>query len=104
MHAIRHCSSGIEHVSSKDSSPKIAELVEQIAELSLLEASELTDALKERLGITSVMMPAVGGGGGGNGSGESAETEEPATEKTHVTIKLDKFDASSKSALPSVSH
>ena len=31
-------------------SPKIAELVEQIASLSLLEASELTEALRVRIG------------------------------------------------------
>jgi len=81
-------------------SPKIAELVEQIASLSLLEASELTEALRERLGITSAMMMPAGGGGGGPGAGAAAAApvaeEAPAAEKTHFTIKLEKFDSASK--------
>jgi len=101
VHALRHCSTEAEPTpesSSKDVSPKIADLVEQIASLSLLEASELTDALKARLGITSAMMMPAGGGGGGGGAAVAAAAEEaaPAAEKTHFTIKLEKFDAGSK--------
>lgn len=82
-------------------SPKVAALVDEIASLSLLEAAELTEALKTRLGITSAMMaPAAGGGGGGGGGAaapaEAAEEAAPAAEKTHFTIKLEKFDAASK--------
>ena len=79
-------------------SPKVAELVEQIASLSLLEAAELTEALKERLGITSaMMMPAGGGGGGGGGGAAAAEAEEEVVvEKTHFTVRLEAFDSGSK--------
>ena len=108
-HALRHCSTapagdGESSSSSSDLSPKIAELVEKISSLSLLEASELTEALKTRLGITSaMMMPAGGGvaaGGGGGAPAEAAgEAEAPAAEKTHFTVKLEAFDAGSKSTL-----
>ena len=52
MSASRHyCSSADDsESSSKSFSPKISALVDEIASLSLLEASELTEALKERLG------------------------------------------------------
>ena len=51
--ATRRCSSESSTApegSSSAMSPKIAELVEQIASLSLLEASELTEALRVRIG------------------------------------------------------
>ena len=78
-------------------SPKIQALVDQISELTLLEASELTDALKEKLGISGAkMMPAGGGGGGPAPAAAAAEEEEAAPEKLIFTIKLAKFDAASK--------
>ena len=46
------------------------------------------------------MAPAGGGGGGGGGAAAAAAPAEeavaPAAEKTHFTIKLEKFDAGSK--------
>jgi large subunit ribosomal protein L7/L12 len=104
MAGARHCSSeagaGSSSEADKPTSPKVAELVDQIASLSLLEAAELTDALKARLGITSAMLAPVGGGGGGGGGGAApaaaAEEAAPAAEKTHFTIKLEKFDAATK--------
>ena len=76
-------------------SPKIQALVDQISELTLLEASELTDALKEKLGISgAMMMPA--GGGGPAPAAAAAEQEEAAPEKLIFTIKLAKFDAATK--------
>ena len=64
---------------------------------ALLEASELTDALKEKLGISgAMMMPAGGGGGGPAPAAAAAEEEEAAPEKLIFTIKLAKFDAASK--------
>ncbi|KAL3929672.1 MAG: hypothetical protein SGPRY_001857 [Prymnesium sp.] len=116
----RSCSSSAE---SKPHSAKIDALVEQIAALSLLEASELTEALKVRrvpqpehtlhiaiqlshpyaaqtkLGISSAMMMPSGGGGGGGGGGAAApaaEEAEAVVEKTHFTVKLEAFDAASK--------
>ena len=80
-----------------EASPKIQALVDQISELTLLEASELTDALKEKLGISgAMMMPAGGGGGGGPAPAAAAEAEEAAPEKLIFTIKLAKFDAATK--------
>jgi len=83
-------------------SPKVEALAEQIASLSLLEASELTDLLKTRLGISSSMMMGPGNMGGGAapgaeaaGGAAAAPAETPA-EKTHFTVKLEKFDASTK--------
>jgi len=83
-------------------SPKVEALAEQIASLSLLEASELTELLKSRLGISSSMMMGPGNMGGGvaagaEGAGAAAEAPAAAAaEKTHFTVKLEKFDASSK--------
>eukprot|EP00967_Tisochrysis_lutea_P148124 scaffold282413_cov32-Tisochrysis_lutea.AAC.2 len=44
-------------------SPKIAALVDQIAELSLLEAAQLTDALKVKKGIVAFQDPSEAFGG-----------------------------------------
>lgn len=71
--------------------------------LNLLEASDLADALKERLGIDEAesFMPMGFGGGGGapggqaGGAGGEAAAEE-VEEKTHVDIKLAAFDAKAK--------
>uniref|UniRef100_A0A7S2JNT5 Ribosomal protein L7/L12 C-terminal domain-containing protein n=1 Tax=Haptolina brevifila TaxID=156173 RepID=A0A7S2JNT5_9EUKA len=96
----RHCSTESSPASSSSTlSPKIADLVDQICSLSLLEASELTDALKERLGISSAMMMPAGGGGGGGGAAAAAapaEAAAPAAEQTHFLVKLESFDAASK--------
>ena len=77
-------------------SPKIQALVDQISELTLLEASELTDALKEKLGISGPMMMPAGGGGGGPAPAAAAAEEEAAPEKRIFTLTLAKFDAASK--------
>jgi large subunit ribosomal protein L7/L12 len=62
----------------------VAELVEKISALSLLEASELKKALEEKFGVTAAApvmmagaMPAAGGGGGA-----------AAEEKTEFDIEL----------------
>jgi len=99
----RHCASDSSS-EPRAVSPKIEALVEEIASLSLLEAAELTDALKDKLGITaSAMMMPPGGGvavapaaGGGAAAAPAEEAPAPAAEKTHFTIKLDKFDTGSK--------
>ena len=77
--------------------------MDEIAGLTLLEASELTEALKEKLGITTAMampMPAAGAapaaGGGGRGGGAAAEEAPAAEAKTHFTVKLEKFDPATK--------
>ena len=93
----RSCASSAGDGSPAPASPKIEALVEQISALTLLEAAELTDALKERLGISSaMMMPAAGGGGPAAGAAAPAEEEEAAPAKTVFTVRLEKFEASSK--------
>jgi len=84
--------------SAPEPSPKIKALVDEIAGLTLLEASELTDALKERLGITSAMMMPAGAApaGGAPAAAAPAEEEEKPPEKTTFTVRLEKFDAASK--------
>ena len=54
-------------------SPKVAEpWTDRLPQLA--RAAELTEALKEPLGITSAMMAPTGGGGGGGGGGGAAPT------------------------------
>lgn len=91
--AYRCCSS--DSGGKAETAPKVAALVEQISQLSLLEAAELTEALKERLGITAAVMMPQGGGGGGGGAAP-AEEKAAAQEKTHFTVKLESFDAGTK--------
>ncbi|MCG6915694.1 50S ribosomal protein L7/L12 [bacterium BMS3Abin03] len=54
---------------------KVAEIVEKIKGLSLLEASELKKALEEEFGVTAA-APVVVAGGGAAGGGEAAAAEE----------------------------
>ena len=95
-----------EDSTSADQSPpksaKVLELADRIIELNMLEVSELTDVLKDRLNITGGLamgmpmgMPmAVGGGAPG---GAAAPAVEAAEEKTDdFTVKLTGFDAASK--------
>ena len=54
---------------------KVAEIVEKIKGLSLMEASELKKALEEEFGVTAA-APVVVAGGGAAGGGEAAAAEE----------------------------
>jgi large subunit ribosomal protein L7/L12 len=62
---------------------KVAEIVEKIKGLSLLEASELKKALEEEFGVTAA-APVVVAGGAATGSGEAAAAEE----KTEFDVVL----------------
>jgi large subunit ribosomal protein L7/L12 len=67
--------------------PELAELGDKIAELSLKQAKELSDYLKDKYGIEpasggAVMVAAGGGAGGG---------EEAAPEKTEFDVVLTGF-------------
>ncbi|MDA0771919.1 MAG: 50S ribosomal protein L7/L12 [Cyanobacteria bacterium] len=62
---------------------KVQDVLEKLSELTLLEASELKDAMEEKFGITAasgapMMMAAAGGAGGG----------EAAEEKTAFDVEL----------------
>ncbi|KAG0147625.1 hypothetical protein CROQUDRAFT_655821 [Cronartium quercuum f. sp. fusiforme G11] len=83
-------------------SPKIEDMVKAISQLTLLEASELVDALKCRLNITEIATPvqvaapiASQGADGVNGQQQAAEPEKPK-EKTTFNLTLTKIDATQK--------
>jgi large subunit ribosomal protein L7/L12 len=64
-------------------SEKIAEIVEKIKTLSLVEASELKTALEEEFGVTAA-APVIVAAGGQAGGGSAA----PAEEKTEFDVIL----------------
>lgn len=82
-------------------SEKILRIADEIAHLSLIEASDLSYLLKKKLGLPDSAMPYYGGGmGGGMGAAQGgaspAAAEEKKPEKTNFDVKLEKFDAASK--------
>ncbi|MCH7723811.1 MAG: 50S ribosomal protein L7/L12 [Bacteroidetes bacterium] len=57
---------------------KVADIVDKIKGLSLLEASELKTALEDEFGVSAaapVMVPGVGGAGGGDAAAVEEQTE-----------------------------
>eukprot|EP00250_Pteridium_aquilinum_P002353 c12553_g1_i1 orf=447-1145(+) len=80
---------------------KIVRIVDEIAHLTLLEASDLSYLLKKKLGLPDSAMPYYGGGMGAGmgmpqGGAAPAAEEEKKPEKTNFDVKLEKFDAASK--------
>ncbi len=53
----------------------IQSLVDQLSELTVLEAADLAKALEERWGVSAAAAVAVAGGGGGGGAAAPAEEE-----------------------------
>ncbi|WWC72989.1 mitochondrial 54S ribosomal protein bL12m [Kwoniella pini CBS 10737] len=83
-------------------SPKISPIVDQISSLTLLEVSELVSALKTKLNITEIALPAASAAptASASSSAESAEpAEEKPKEKTIFTVKLEKFEATAKAKI-----
>ncbi|WVQ73566.1 ribosomal protein L7/L12 [Cryptococcus sp. DSM 104548] len=80
-------------------SPKIAPIVETISTLSLLEVSELVSALKTKLNITEIAMPAASAPAAAPSAAAEAPAEEKPKEKTIFTVKLEKFDAAAKAKI-----
>lgn len=83
-------------------SAKVSALVDEVVALNMLEVKELTDALKDRLGIddsaampmmSPAMMAAMSQGGA------PAAAAEPVVEKTAFDLKLAKFDPAKKIAV-----
>ena len=64
---------------------KVAEIVDKIKELSLLEASELKKALEEEFGVTAAAPVVVAGAAGAAGDADAAE------EKTEFDVVLQSF-------------
>jgi large subunit ribosomal protein L7/L12 len=61
---------------------EITQLVDSISKLTLVEAAELSKALKEKLGIEAISF---GGGGGGAAAAAPVEKKE---EQTEFTVEL----------------
>lgn len=78
-------------------SVKVNALVDQVVSLNMLEVKQLTDALKDRLGIDDAalapiaMAPAAGAA--------PVAAAEPEPEKTEFDLKLTAFDAGKKIAI-----
>jgi len=66
-------------------SEKITKILDEIAELTLMEAAELKDAFEERFGVTAA-MPMAGMMPAGAGAAGGAEAE--AEEKTEFDVVL----------------
>ncbi|KAJ2659656.1 54S ribosomal protein L12, mitochondrial [Coemansia sp. RSA 1200] len=81
-----------------DASPKVRAIVDKVAELTLLETSQLVDALKTKFNITESVQVVAGAGmpAGGAGDASSAAAEEKPVEKTEFKVKLEKIDATQK--------
>ncbi|KAM4691577.1 large ribosomal subunit protein bL12m [Rhinophrynus dorsalis] len=84
----------------KEYPPKIHQLVEQIAGLTLLEISDLNELLRKKLKIQDVAMMPMGAGMPGAAAfpTQAAQEEEaPAKkEKSHFTVKLTELNAVDK--------
>src|ERR1700740_3657356 len=62
----------------------IAKLVDQLSELTVLEAADLAKALEEKWGVSAAAAVAVAGPAAGGGAAAAA----PAEEKTEFTVML----------------
>ncbi|KAL1603276.1 54S ribosomal protein L12, mitochondrial [Nothophoma quercina] len=79
--------------------PKVATIVDQISQLTLLETADLVSTLKTRLNIPDMPMGGFAAAGPAAPAAAPVEEEEAApaaAEKTLFNLKLEKFDAGSK--------
>ncbi|KAJ9607215.1 54S ribosomal protein L12, mitochondrial [Cladophialophora chaetospira] len=82
--------------------PKIAGIVDQISQLTLLETADLVASLKSRLNIPDMAFaapasaPAAGGAAAAAVEAEPEEAAPAPAEKTMFTLKLESFDATAK--------
>jgi len=83
---------------AKDYSPKIKSLVDQIAQLNLLEVSDLNELLRKTLNIKDVPMGGVAMAAAPVAKAEVEEVEVKPT-KSSFRLKLVKFDETKKIAL-----
>ncbi|KAF2001574.1 54S ribosomal protein L12, mitochondrial precursor [Amniculicola lignicola CBS 123094] len=87
--------------SSESTNPKIATIVDQIGQLTLLETADLVASLKTRLNIPDLPMGGFMAAGPGGAAPAAAPVDEEeaapaAAEKTLFNLKLEKFDPASK--------
>jgi len=75
-------------------SDKVQKIIDQLKDLTLIEASELVKAIEETFDVSAAApVAAVAAPAGGGEAGEAAE------EKTEFNVKVTEFDASKKIAL-----
>ncbi|UNI14164.1 54S ribosomal protein L12, mitochondrial [Purpureocillium takamizusanense] len=82
--------------------PKIAEIVDQISQLTLLETADLVSSLKTKLNIPDMPIGgfAAAAPAAAPAAAEEAEEAAPAAaEKTLFTLKLEAFDAAAKAKI-----
>lgn len=63
---------------TKDVSSKVSKIVDSVAELSVLELSELVDALQDKLGVSAMPMAAAPAAGAAPAGGEAGGEEAAA--------------------------
>ncbi|KAJ6171450.1 hypothetical protein N7470_000517 [Penicillium chermesinum] len=92
-----------EAAAAAPANPEIAQIVDQISQLTLLETADLVSSLKTRLNIPDLPVGgfamAAGGSPGAAAAAPAAEEEEAApaaAEKTLFNLKLESFDAAAK--------
>lgn len=76
--------------------PKISQIVDQIATLTLLETSSLVTELKTRLNISDIALPAAGAAPAAAPAAAEEEVKEVVEEQTIFAIKLESFEPKSK--------
>lgn len=81
-------------------SSKVSSLVDEVVALNMLEVKQLTEALKERLGVDdSAAMPMMNPAMMAAMTPGAPVAAEPVVEKTEFDVKLAKFDPSKKIAV-----
>ncbi|OTA85086.1 hypothetical protein M434DRAFT_400249 [Hypoxylon sp. CO27-5] len=82
--------------------PKIAGIVDQISQLTLLETADLVSSLKSRLNIPDLPVGGFAAAPAAAPAAAAEEADEPAPaaqEKTLFSVKLQAFDASAKAKI-----
>ncbi|TFK73032.1 ClpS-like protein [Pluteus cervinus] len=79
--------------------PTITRIVDDISGLTLLQAADLVTALKARLNIQEIAMPAASAAPAAAEAASDEPAPEKPKEKTIFTVKLESFDATSKAKI-----
>ena len=70
---------------TKKTSKKVEELVEEVAKLSVLELSELVNALQEKLGVSAMPQVTAAPAAAASGAGEAPAAEESGNQTVIMT-------------------
>lgn len=98
---IAHESTSTQETKKAEPTPTVSKIVDEMANLTLIEAMDLTELLRQKLGINempvmTVVMPGMSVTGKGSAKGGGGKAEEKKEEKTAFDLKLEGFDAASK--------